>query len=148
MKRSSRNRKMSSGVVLLEALIAMLIFSIGVVGLIGLQAMSAKNATGARYRSEAALLVNQLIGKMWVSDRATATLQTNFNTGGSAYNAWFSSVTSTLPGVVASTVTAPTVTVDNAGLVTIAVYWVAPGDIEAVTGTPIRHNITTVTQIK
>ncbi len=141
MTSSTRNKRWSSGFVLLEALIAILIFSIGVVGLVGLQAMSAKNSTAARYRSEAELLVNQLIGKMWVSDRTIATLQSNFNTGGSAYNTWSSSVTSTLPGVVASTATAPTVTVDAAGVVTIAVYWIAPSDAT-------QHSLTTVTQIR
>ncbi|MBK9605472.1 MAG: type IV pilus modification protein PilV [Betaproteobacteria bacterium] len=97
MKTSSRNQDRFSGFVLLEVLIAILIFSIGVLGLIGLQATSAKHSTDAKYRSEAALLVNQLLGNMWVSDRTIATLQSNFNTGGSAYNAWLSSVTATLP---------------------------------------------------
>ncbi|MBK7472038.1 MAG: type IV pilus modification protein PilV [Betaproteobacteria bacterium] len=144
MKASTKSRSRTSGFVLLEALIAILIFSIGVLGLIGLQAMSAKHSTDAKYRSEAALLVNQLLGNMWVSDRTIATLQSSFNTGGSAYNAWLSSVTATLPGVVANTATAPTVTVDAAGVVSVAVFWIAPSDAQA--GVP--HNITTVTQIR
>lgn len=144
MKTSRRNQDRFSGFVLLEVLIAILIFSIGVLGLIGLQARSAKHSTDAKYRSEAALLVNQLLGNMWVSNRTVATLQSNFNTGGPAYNAWLSSVTATLPGVVANTATAPTVTVDAAGVVSVAVFWIAPSDAQA--GTP--HNITTVTQIR
>lgn len=143
MKISTRNQQWSSGFVLLEVLIAILIFSLGVVGLIGLQAISAKNSTDARYRSEAALLVNQLIGDMWVTDRTIPTLQT-FNTNQSGYNTWLSSITSTLPGVVANSATAPTVTVDAAGVVSIAVYWIAPADVQS--GTP--HSVTTVTQIR
>jgi type IV pilus assembly protein PilV len=144
MKIQIRNKKTSSGFALLEALIAILIFSIGVVGLIGLQAMSAKHSTAAKHRTEAALLVNQLIGKMWVSDRTISVLQSSFNTGGSAYNSWLSSVASTLPGVAANTITAPKVTVDAAGMVSIAVYWIAASD--AASGIP--HSTTAVTQIR
>lgn len=144
MKHPLRNPARSSGFMMLEALIAILIFSLGVVGMIGLQAVSAKNSTSAKYRSEAVLLVNQLIGKMWASDRTVGTLQASFNTGGTAYNAWLSSVASTLPGVVANSATAPSVSVNAAGVVSIAVYWVAPGDGAAA----VPHNITTVTQIR
>jgi len=144
MKSSNSNQKRSSGFVLLEALIAILIFSIGVLGLIGLQARSAKHSTDAKYRSEASLLVNQLLGNMWVSNRTIATLQSNFNTGGPSYNAWLSSVTATLPGVIANSPTAPTVTVNAAGVVSVAVYWIAPSDVQSAGA----HNVTTVTQIR
>jgi type IV pilus assembly protein PilV len=144
MKGSTRNQSWSAGFVLLEVLIAILIFSIGIVGLIGLQAMSAKNSTDAKYRSEAALLVNQLIGNMWASNRTIAALQSNFNTGGAGYNTWLSSVTATLPGVTANSATAPTVTVDSAAVVSIAVHWIAPSDVQS----GVAHSVTTVTQIK
>jgi len=141
MKKSNPKRNRAAGFLLLEVLLAIVIFAIGVVGLIGVQAVSARNATAAKYRSDATLLVNQLLGKMWVSDRSTTALQTNFNTGGSAYNTWLASVSSALPGVAANP---PTVAVDSSGIVSVAVYWVAPG--EAQSGTP--HGITTVAQIK
>ena len=89
------------------------------------------------------MLTNELIGKMWVTDRRIATLQT-FNTAGSAYATWLTDVKSTLPGVGDSgTPTAPDVVVDAAGLVTVTVYWLAPSDASS----SVPHNLTTVAQI-
>jgi type IV pilus assembly protein PilV len=56
--------------MLLEALISIAIFSIGVLGLIGLQAAAIKNADDARQRAVAAFYGNQLISRMWADDRA------------------------------------------------------------------------------
>lgn len=56
--------------MLLEALIAIAIFSIGVLGLIGLQAAAIKNADDARQRAIAAFYGNQLISRMWADDLA------------------------------------------------------------------------------
>jgi type IV pilus assembly protein PilV len=135
----------SAGFTLLEALVAIVILSVGVIGLVGLQTASVKNATEARYRSEAAMLVNQLIGRMWATDRTVATLQANFNTGGSAYGTWLAEVQSTLPGVGdAGTATAPAVVVDDTSLVTVTVYWLAPSDASSTS----PHNFTTVAQIR
>jgi len=53
------------GVVLLEALIAILIFSFGVLGLVGLQASMVKNTSEAKYRSTASYIAQQRIGEMW-----------------------------------------------------------------------------------
>ena len=53
-------RHAQSGVMLLEALIAILIFSLGILALIGLQATAISQSTDARYRSEAALLANDI----------------------------------------------------------------------------------------
>ena len=78
-----------SGSVILESMIAVLIFSLGILGIVGLQAASIKASTDARYRSEATLLANELIGRMWVSDRKAETLQANFSSPeGGAYQAW------------------------------------------------------------
>lgn len=130
-----------SGMILLEALIAILIFSLGILALIGLQATAIKQSTDARYRSEAALLANDIISQMWITDRATGTLQANFNTGGATYNTWLPRVTATLPGAVANP---PTIVVDAQGIATVTVNWLAPN--EAVGATP--HNYVTIAQIR
>lgn len=54
------------GVVLLEALIAILIFSMGILAVVGLQAASIKNTTDAKYRADASYVANQVLGGMWV----------------------------------------------------------------------------------
>lgn len=61
------------GVVLLEALIAILIFSMGVLALVGLQAAMIKNTSDSKFRAEANYIAQQRIGLMWVDpDNAAA----------------------------------------------------------------------------
>lgn len=55
-----------SGSVLLESLISILIFSVGILALVGLQAISMKNTTQAKSRIDASLLANQRLGQVWV----------------------------------------------------------------------------------
>lgn len=98
----SRPHATARGSVLLEALFGILIFSMGVLGLIGLQTSAMRQSIDGKYRTDASLLANQLIGQMWVSDRSNATLTTAFQTGGDAYNAWLTDVSNTLPGVADS----------------------------------------------
>lgn len=61
--------KQQRGSAMLEALIAVLIFSMGIIALMGLQAASIKNSIDAKYRADAAYFTNQIISRMWV-DRA------------------------------------------------------------------------------
>lgn len=142
MKPAAACRRQQSGSMLLEGLIAVLIFSLGILAIVGLQATAVKASTDARYRSEAALLANQLLGTMWVSDRTTAALQTNFNTGGVGYVAWRDNdVLGALPGAAANP---PTVVVDAAGTATITLFWLAPSEPAAAT----PHRYVTVAQIR
>lgn len=57
------------GVALLEALIALLIFSMGILAVVGLQANALRNTTEARLRIDASYFADQILGQMWV-DRA------------------------------------------------------------------------------
>jgi type IV pilus assembly protein PilV len=118
--------KKQGGFTLIEVLVAILIFSIGVLALIALQVTSVRQSSNAKYRSEAAMLVNRLIGEMWISDRVVTTMQANFNTGGGAYNTWAGAVQAELPGATGAN--APTVVVAADGQVTINVFWKAPNE--------------------
>lgn len=57
-------KKSQKGAVLLEALIAVLIFSFGILAISGLQGAMMKNTADATYRSEAAYVVQQQLGLM------------------------------------------------------------------------------------
>jgi type IV pilus assembly protein PilV len=137
------------GFMVLEALISILIFSIGILGVVALQAASVKNAGDAKYRSDASLLTNTLISQMWVGDRTPAGLQANFSSagGGAAYAAWNKEVAAVLPGAAAfpPTVTFSQVntTVTPSSVVTINLFWKAPN--EAPGAAP--HKFTMVAQI-
>lgn len=130
MKRIYPHRKYQSGSMILEALISILIFSMGILAIIGLQAASVTASTDAKYRTEASLLANQLIGQMWVSNRTSTVLQ-NYSTT-QDYANWLATVASRLPGVAANQ---PTLTVTpNVGLnttsslVTITIFWKLPSE--------------------
>lgn len=118
-------KKIQSGVALLEALVGILIFSIGILALMGLQAQSIRNTVEAKYRNEAAYLANQIIGQMWV-DRANLAA---YDTGGGAnanMTAWRAQVANTLPRVVVAGANSPIIAVAG-NQVTVTVLWQLPG---------------------
>ncbi|MEE9332075.1 MAG: prepilin-type cleavage/methylation domain-containing protein [Methylophilaceae bacterium] len=55
------------GVILLEALIAVLIFSLGVLALAGLQAAMIKNTDDAKYRAEASFVAQEVLTEVWLT---------------------------------------------------------------------------------
>ena len=134
MKRPSRGIRArsvaQSGVALLEALIAILIFSFGVLGLIGILAGSIRATNDARYRAEAANLAQALIGAMW-STRA-ADLDAQFGTGGPQLVAWQTQVANLLPQATGANV--PIVDLSQPGLstqsrsVVVTMFWQLPGE--------------------
>jgi type IV pilus assembly protein PilV len=54
------------GVALVETLVAILIFSVGVLGLVGMQAAMTRAQGAGKFRADAANLANEVIGLMWV----------------------------------------------------------------------------------
>ena len=119
------------GVVILENMIAVLVFSMGIIGIVGLLAASVQSTAGAKYRIDASLLADQIIGQMWVDDKANASLKTNFESpSGAKFVTWKSAVTNTLPGIAANP---PTIAIDVNNVATVTVLWQAPGE-------PAAHN--------
>src|SRR5205823_10552381 len=92
---SRRLRLAHRGSVMLEALVAILIFSFGVLGLVGVLAASIRATNDARYRAEAANLANAVIGDMWAT--AATQLDPQFGTGGPRLAAWQNLVARELP---------------------------------------------------
>ncbi len=119
-------KKTQSGVALLEALVGILIFSIGILALMGLQAQSIRNTVEAKYRNEAAYLANQIIGQMWVDNRTNLV---SYDTGAGTNPkmlAWRTQVANTLPRVVAGGANSPTIVVAG-NQVTVTIFWQLPG---------------------
>lgn len=124
------------GVMLLEALIAILIFSIGVLAIVGLQAAAVRNVGDTKYRANAGFLANQLIGQMWTEPAATLAAQ--FGTGGPKFTTWrnaFANEGTFLPNGNA------TVVVNASNVVTVTITWQAPSD-------PAPHSYSTTTHIQ
>jgi type IV pilus assembly protein PilV len=93
-----------TGVALLETLIAILIFSLGILTVISIQAASVKMAADAQHRTRAVLLADQLVGQMWTSGLDIAELAEKFSSSGSEnekYDDWLNKyVKEALPDVV------------------------------------------------
>lgn len=117
------------GVILLEGLAAILIFSLGILALVALLGASVRDAASAGYRTQASLLASQVIGQMWSGDKSNAALVAGYTGSGALYTAWQGKVVSALPGVdVSAVATKPTITVDADNNVVVTVRWQAPGE--------------------
>ncbi|MFV1921093.1 MAG: type IV pilus modification PilV family protein [Methylotenera sp.] len=64
-------KKSQKGAVLLEALIAVVLFSFGILALTGLQAAMIKNTDDAKYRAEASFIAQQKISEIWINGNNT-----------------------------------------------------------------------------
>lgn len=113
------------GAVLLESLIAILIFSMGILALVGLQAAMIENTAEAKYRADASYIAQQRIGAMWADpDNLASYLEASPGT----------SISNLLPSG-RRTVTQPT-----PGTFIVTVTWRAPGD-------PVQHQFSTTASI-
>lgn len=136
-----RTAQTQAGVMLIEALIGILIFSIGILALLGMQGSAIKNTADARYRSEAAFLASRIVGQMWVDMNNLE----NYKTDGTAlvpdYDPlvrWKDDVAKYLPGVdLDNNLLLPSIDVGpNPGLgladreVRVRVQWQQPGETE------------------
>jgi len=65
MTASLKPRYQQTGAYLLEALIGILIFALGVLGIVGLQAAALRTTTDSSLRAEAVFAASQLVGQMW-----------------------------------------------------------------------------------
>ena len=142
------------GFLLLEALIGIVIFSIGVLAIISLQATAISAQSDAQYRIEAAKLINDLLGTLTLNvDRSSSShLQTSLLTyahqptgslescafsGSASNNAdvanWVSAVTTTPGSRLPGTTTAmQQILIDTSATeynkVTLSVCWQAAND--------------------
>jgi type IV pilus assembly protein PilV len=154
-----RNRH-ERGFMLVEVLVAMLVFALGVLTIVGLQAAAVQQSAQAQHRATATLLANDLIGRMWVTDRQHATLSARFATGGADYNAWHPLVVQALPAAAAHPPLVTVVSRPGGALppppmgpggaaapsseVTVRVRWQMP---QAAAGDP-PHEVTVVARIR
>lgn len=116
------------GSSLLEGLLAILLFSIGLLSLLMLLSATLIESSNARYRIEASLLINELVSHMWIGDHSLTGLKSHFgDVSSDDYQTWFASVSRRLPGV-STTANKPQITIDDARNVTVDVRWQVPGD--------------------
>jgi type IV pilus assembly protein PilV len=117
------------GSVLIEAMVAILLFSVGVLAVAGLQTTMLQNTSVSRSRSEASYIAQKTIGRMWADPAATTA-------GG--FNG--SNAIPDLPNGVLS-VTAPAnlnvgMVVPNRFVVTVG--WTEPGEAATIAADPLN----------
>ena len=130
------------GVMLVEALVAILIFSLGILGVVGMQARSVQMMTESVFRAQAAQHASALIADMWMTNPAQrANLYASAGANPLRYNQWKTLIetgATALPGAAANP---PLVTVDTQQVVysaagsgnqtvsqvTVTVFWQPPG---------------------
>ncbi len=144
------------GSILLEALIAILIFTFGLLGLIGIQASAVGLSIDAKYRADAAYLANQIVSQMWL-DRANMDSYAHHATGnacsptgaasantkvhnGTTSGSWTYQVSRSLPGATEGKQQIKLTTVGTTRRVEVALCWKRPQET-------VWHSHLTTTQI-
>lgn len=120
------------GMFLLEALVAIVVFSLGMLGLLGLVAHALQQGGSARWRSEASDIAVAVLSRMGAEDPAALASRYDSVTPGPGYRALLAQA-ARLPGVSAR-VNAPRVAIDDAGesrRVSVTVYWQRPDEHSA-----------------
>jgi type IV pilus assembly protein PilV len=108
------------GVMLIEAMVAILLFSVGVLAIAGLQATMIENTNSSRFRTEASYIAQQKIGAMWADVGGTMASLNNV-----APNTPDADIPNLLPGGKITVVA----TAANQYVVTVG--WTAPGETAA-----------------
>lgn len=130
-----------AGVVLIEALLGILIFSIGILALIGMQSVAVKNTSDARYRTEAAYLANGIVSQIRLDMAQVAQYADSNVTNYAPRTTWRRQVEALLPGVnIASAQRVPSIAIapgptyagdaDPPSRVTVTIRWQQPGETQ------------------
>lgn len=140
--------------MLLEALVGMLLFSIGILGMVGMQAASIQNTAAATYRTEASYLTNQIISTMWTDKNNLASYALNSGNANCATGAsnggntnvinWLQNDVARLPGNIAAASGVQglqqKIVIGAGNVVSVTVCWKSPKDASP-------HNFVATAQI-
>lgn len=109
--------KSQSGIAILESLIALLIFSMGILAIAGLQGFMIKGASEAKNRSDASVIAQRRVAMMWTDAKADP----------AALAAAYAEVNTAVPALPNGlrTTAFSAVVLDE---VTVTVTWQSPGE--------------------
>ena len=138
-----QSRAGQQGVMLLEALIGILIFSVGILAVVGMQAMAVKTAAESKYRMDASLYANEIIGIMWLNKSTLSSFSTTSGSSPAQMTQWQQRLERALPGVVQNP---PTIQIDSGNVVTVTIFWQHPEEANQASP-PDPHSYRTITSI-
>ena len=129
-------RPRTCGVALIEVLVAILLFAIGILGIVGLQASMLHAQTDSKVRADAANLVDELTTLMWADMGKPASLANlaQYKAGACGgnlnCNGWLTKLQTTLPSGTLDDLSFDETNTNaadaNYGLVTIKLGWTMP----------------------
>lgn len=119
--------------MMLECMIALVIFAIGVLGMVKMQSLSTSNSVNSEDRATAATLANDLVAELWAT-HSTAAPADYATTGG-----WQDTVTKSLPNGDGQ-LTSPA-----AGVALVTIRWDAKGGTTDGASSPRASYVTQVT---
>jgi type IV pilus assembly protein PilV len=126
--RTLKSRGGQQGSMLLEALIGILIFAVGVLALVGLQAATIANASDAKYRGEAAFFAQEMVSRLLLDQQTSAALLLYNNNPPSD---WTDRIAKRLPsGTGALTIVIVDVN-SQQPTATVTITWTPPGQTTA-----------------
>lgn len=120
------------GFTMMEVLVALLVFSLGVLALVSIQGTAVRMSTDARNRATATFLADQILARMLISDPATAGTFAHRATGNApcapggaasgnaVVTGWLAEVASQLPNATANQ---QQIVVGADGRVTVRLCW-------------------------
>ncbi|MEI8324202.1 MAG: hypothetical protein WCH44_02360 [Betaproteobacteria bacterium] len=146
-------RTRQRGMMLIEALMAVLIFLLGIVGMVGVSALAVTSQSDAQYRTDANKFATQILNQIWVSVNrlgSAADMTTSLNSfkhqengadcnfaaaeGAAATDPavalWVAAVRAGGTGLPGADATMQQIVVAG-NVVTVTVCWKAPGDLVA-----------------
>jgi type IV pilus assembly protein PilV len=134
-RRAGPAARPASGFALIEALIAILIFSLATLGLLGLEVTMTRAQSSAKFRADAAFLANDLIGVIWADAPANIGNYDDASCAGyPACQQWRDRLAAALPAGAASASVNTT-----SRTVALTIRWQVPNESS--------HSFTTATSI-
>jgi type IV pilus assembly protein PilV len=116
--------------MLVEVLVAALIFAFGVLGIVGLQAYMAQAQTQGKFRADASYLAQELIGRIW-SDLPSAAQYSSANCAARpACLAWRTKAQAMLPGSTFNVAVTGVGTPITSYSVVITINWRTPDGVQ------------------
>lgn len=112
-----------NGFYILEALVAILIFAIGILGIMQIQKFSIQAISDSQYRINALYLSDSLIGDMWVDQ---SNIPQYISGSSPNYQTWLQEVDSILPNANQYPPTITLTNINNSQQINITIYWKDP----------------------
>lgn len=117
----SPGHRPQQGFVLIDVLMSILLFSIGILGLVGLQSALTRSQMDSKTRADASYLASELMGQIWSNTLSLSSYTTSGCAAMDRCKEWQDKVASSLPQG------SGTVNTDSAsGNVTITISWTTP----------------------